>query len=345
MAEKLKYILRKNAPSVYLALVRLRKGDGAALAQKTRLHWETLARAGMSNINAQKVASARFGPGSQITSSKTLNLGRFNNGIFVHEVSNSEGKTRGCFVEKLTTNPIEAALAACTMRVCGTPDDVFAQIYSIGSEDGFYRIFMEYIGGIGAQLSLDGSYAPHLAAALVRLNEQLEFLRCRFSLEFPTSSVKNKIKKLCFMELEKPDDEMKVRSIVSEIASVLYRYPMILSHDDVHRQNIGRAERAGHEHDVFIDFGMVKYNIPGAELQFFCQFERRDENRLFFEALSQEYSKLMDIPLPVIQMGAFFQASHRVLHENQRKGMKRPHERPLRLLKHARRALHERPLK
>ena len=297
----------------------------------------------MSAVDAHDVAAMRFGPGSRAVSCTPLSGGLANQGVFVHEVRGPGGELRGRLVEKVTTRRIEAALAACTMRAGIAPDEVLAKVHAIGGEPGRYRLFMEHVGGIGAPAFLATDHATQLAAALVRLNALFDQFRTSFRLEFPVLPVFDERQQSRLERIIEPEIAPQAMSMLAEIRAVAMQYPPVLGHNDLYWPNIGHAGDGANAHAIFIDLGLAGYNLPGAELHHFAQrAEKGDEHRAFFIALTREYAGMMQFPVALVRMGACFYASYRAFTRNMRKGSgKRPHDQPLRLLRHARRALSE----
>lgn len=252
--------------------------------------------------------------------------------VIIHEIidaaSDRAPRQLGYFVEKRTTSRAEHELAsalaklnqdASSTRVRSLPTP---QIFATFQSGDRHVIYQEFMSGIGLLPSRDkegpAEVEPALAAAIAHFNRGAhELLASRPSMPPRAQILRRRAQSL----LRSHAGIFTAREIYGCFAGIfkeLTAWPLIMSHNDIHLGNISiENPLADNEEICLIDFGQLEWNYIGAELHHFAVLSCEDReissglSQGFFQRLSAAYGSQLQIPLPIVQAGAYAYAAHR----------------------------------
>ncbi len=249
--------------------------------------------------NASFFAKKFWGPDKDLIISKSLGGGLANQGIFKHELSSGS-----VFVEKRTTRLNEilfAQSAISKQNFSGETLPTMPQLFDLIQNKNGYTIFMENLNPLNSGFVDTRNAAKNIAHLINNLHKDLEQINnSAIEAELDESGYLN------FLIEVFPKKYYKERKMLIRIKNRFEQEKKILSHNDLFFPNICHRGNSV-KNLVAIDFGLVGFNIPGAELHHFL--DRTPEK--FFNSLIKEYTSVSGLDEKLLVAGAIIYSGFR----------------------------------
>lgn len=225
-----------------------------------------------------------------------INNGMRNKGILVHDFLDENGGALKKIVEK-KTNKQEYDVVKKISSIGS--DSIFSKIY--GFDENGFRIFMEYVEGVGVKYPLNSVLAHKLSKLIYTLNTDFDPSLITQNKNVVRSDVE-------YLDLLKRMAAYFPNFVVVEgsFKLMLERFgklDKVFSHNDICWSNLSiGSDNKEDMNNKLIDFGLVGANSVGADLHHFARFS--DEG--FHNLLAREYSKLIGKKLDDILFASYF---------------------------------------
>lgn len=263
---------------------------------------------------SQRIARMLAGPMARAVRSDEITEGTRNNGIIIHRVEGSRIPALE-FVQKITIGQPESMLSYCIMKagLRFAARDLVPSIYGVTQDERNYHIFMERLQNFGrpSEAECGHELADALASATLHFSQSVQNLlnevKCRFPLrQVPERRARHKLRAIVTST-----GEASLATLLDEIEDKLCRFDVVISHNDLHWENISVTWNDGAPKLRFIDFNCLGKNFAGADLHFFAKEAWRNPGTAaFFTHMSEAYARLSGIPANLPRSAAYLAAAH-----------------------------------
>lgn len=232
-------------------------------------------------------------------STSEIKKGWDNKGIFLHEIeepSDGELKARK-IIQKITARPKEIEV----LDSLGEFKKFVHQIYLIRKDEVGCHVYMEYLK-IRNRIKEEDyrKIEKQLVKRIYEFNTS-KVSKFRRATTYAKNYIKSIKEKSSFFGLDLTDFIRNEKKIKSEIGGL----PVFMSHNDIKWNNLGK--RPGDGELLFLDLGMMGFNVAGSELHFFSECLKDSQ----FESLTRKYSKLSNLEHKKIKLSALLHACYR----------------------------------
>lgn len=229
--------------------------------------------------------------------SQTIEKGRANTGIYVHEIhqaADTDGQAATLrILEKRPTTKAEVRRTKLVKSWQNQDDkkfSVFPAIFRVVENTDESVIFMEYLDGVGPPPGFTENLADAVVSSIIGVNQKTaDPPTTKPKSQKETSGILSGWEKLVRRATLGQGLDDTIGALVRDVTRALSKQPVVMSHNDLFWQNMAFDPQ---ENTVrFLDLGHLDNSIAGAEFHHFYRHSiEREQERAFFGRMVSQYA-------------------------------------------------------